>query len=437
MRNRILLISLIVAAWLGLKLIDSLVPWNPLSFLICVALGIMAMHLAWIVVAQKRSQRRLAKYGNPEVLAEYSEWEPWVDIFIAAKNESRVIENTVRNFFKLDYERFYLWVIDDNSDDAMPAILERLKAEFPRLNVVTRTVGSRPGKSAALNEALPLARGEVVVVFDADAYVEPDFLKKTLPVLAPEGVGAVQAQKRIFDHQGGFLPECQASEYAIDTHFQHGRDLIGGAVELRGNGQLLKRAALIDVGGWNNLSITDDLDLTMRLLVGNWDVRFCPNAQVFEEAVTSWKGLLRQRRRWAEGSIRRYLDYIFPLNSPSRLSLVERLDILAFVSEFAIPALFMLEVVSDIISLATGGTTHGRFLIMAAATLYSISIVNFFIAIRTYRKKGVLRSLVLSFEANTYVYAHWMPVVAVSFVQILSGKPASKWHRTEHVGSDA
>jgi len=284
---------------------------------------------------------------------------------------------------------------------------------------------------------LPLARGEVIVVFDADAYVEPDFLKKTLPVLAPEGVGAVQAQKRIFEHQDGFLPECQSSEYAIDTHFQHGRDVIGGAVELRGNGQLIKRAALIDVGGWNNLSITDDLDLTMRLLVAKWDVRFCPDAHVFEEAVTSWKALLRQRRRWAEGSIRRYLDYIFPLNSPSRLSLVERLDILAFVSEFAIPALFMLEVISDIISLATGGQTHGRFLIMAALTLYSISIVNFFIAIRTYRKKGVFRSLILSFEANTYVYAHWMPVVAISFVQILSGKPTSKWHRTEHVGSDA
>ena len=62
----------------------------------------------------------------------------------------------------------------------------------------------------------------------------------------------------------------------------------------------------------------------MRLLINHWDIRFVPDAHVFEEAVPTLKGLLRQRRRWAEGSIRRYLDYIFPLNSPTRLSFVER-----------------------------------------------------------------------------------------------------------------
>ena len=185
------------------------------------------------------------------------------------------------------------------------------------MRVLNRPYGSYPGKSAALNDALPLAKGEVIAVFDADAYVEPNFFDLTLPVLAPDGIGAVQAQKKIFEHQTSqFLCNCQCSEYALDTYFQMGRDLIGGAVELRGDGQLIKRAALIDVGGWNNKSITDDLDLSMRLLINHWDIRFVPDAHVFEEAVPTLKGLLRQRRRWAEGSIRRYLDYIFPLNSP-------------------------------------------------------------------------------------------------------------------------
>ena len=79
-----------------------------------------------------------------------------------------------------------------------------------------------------------MARGDVIAVFDADAYVEPNFLKITLPVLAPEGIGAVQAQKKIYDYQEGWLIDCQSSEYALDTYFQVGRDIIGGAVELRG-----------------------------------------------------------------------------------------------------------------------------------------------------------------------------------------------------------
>lgn len=481
MRNRILLAGLTIAAWVALKVIDIMVPWPAVLFLLSITLVIMIMHSSWLYLAQFRWRKRQAqekrsllhetaisqtrdsalkasggagqlvaagvggqvmRNSAPAAIADDSDgssvetdnWEPWVDIFISAKNESRVIENTVRNFFKLDYRPFSVWVIDDCSDDSMPEILKRLQGEFPRLNVLTRAPGSRPGKSAALNEALPLSKGEVIAVFDADAYVEPDFLKKVLPVLEPEHVGAIQAQKRIFEHQQGFLPDCQASEYALDTYFQMGRDLIGGAVELRGNGELIKRAALIDVGGWNNLSITDDLDLSMRLLVAKWDTRFCPHARVFEEAVTTIKGLLRQRRRWAEGSIRRYLDYIFPLNSPTRLSLVDRLDTLAFFSYFAVPALMLLELACDLIALATGGQTHGRVLMMIAAAVLAISMVNFFIAIRIYRTKTLPAAIVHTVAVNFYVFAHWLPCVTYSFIRILSGRSAGKWHRTEHAG---
>ncbi len=124
-------------------------------------------------------------------------------------------------------------------------------------------------------------------------------------------------------------------EYAFDTCLQMGRTLVGGAVELRGNGQLVKREALVDVGGWNNNSITDDLDLSMRLLIHRYDIKFCPDTAVYEEGVVNFRALFRQRRRWAEGSIRRYLDYLIPLQFPSHASLVERFDIFSFLVEFA------------------------------------------------------------------------------------------------------
>ncbi|MFN8552145.1 MAG: glycosyltransferase family 2 protein [Candidatus Obscuribacterales bacterium] len=360
--------------------------------------------------------------------------EALIDIFIAAKNEQRVIENTIRNFFKLDYENFYLWIIDDCSTDETPFILERLKKEFPRLRVINRTYGSCPGKSAALNEALPRAKGEVVAVFDADAYAAPNFCTDSA-CSRSRGVGAVQAQKRIFEHQTGTLVQCQASEYAMDTHFQMGRDLIGGAVELRGNGQLIKRAALIDVGGWNNKSLTDDLDLSMRLLASNWDVRFCPHAYVWEEGVPTIKGLLRQRRRWAEGSIRRYLDYIFPLNSPTRLSLVERLDTIAFTVYFVVPALMFLEVTSEITVLSMGVPTYGKFFAPISLAVFIVSQLNLFVAIRLYRNKmSIWRTFWHSFQVGTYVFAHWVPVSLSPSVRLFFGKSSSTWHPTEHVG---
>lgn len=444
MRNRLLLIALSIGSWLVLKTVDHFVPGPGILLLLCLIIAVMVSHSLWLATAQRRWLKRGRQRKDPVEIpggpapVNAEEWQPWVDIFVSAKNESRVIENTVRNLFKIDYPKFHVWIIDDCSNDSQPQILERLKEEFPRLRVVLRSPGCYPGKSAALNEALPLSKGEVIAVFDADAYVEPDFFKKTLPVLAPEGVGAVQAQKKFYEHQKGFLVNCQASEYALDSYFQMGRDLIGGVVELRGNGQLVKRTALIDVGGWNNRAITDDLDLSMKLLISNWDIRFCPHAHVFEEGVTTLKGLMRQRRRWAEGSIRRYLDYIFPLNSPTRLSFVERLDTAAFTTYFVVPALLTLEFLSEGLNALTGGPTHGAFLFATSVAVFVISLVNFFVAIRTYRPAiPSWRAAVHCVEVNIYVFAHWVPCVLMSLAHIMLRRQASTWHRTEHLGHPA
>lgn len=426
MRNRLLLFGLTTVSLAGLVLVDNILPWPAICVLLSLTLILMIFHSFWLLHAQYKDRLKLK-------IAAESSWEPSVDILIPAKNESRVIERTVRQFLQLDYPKFNVWVIDDASDDDTPFILEQLRKEFPNFNYISRPPGSYPGKSAGLNDALPHCRSEVIAVFDADASVEPDFLRRILPVLEPERVGAVQAQKKIYEYQKGMLPRCQSSEYALDTYFQVGRDGIGGAVELRGNGELMKREALIDVGGWNNKAITDDLDLTMRLMLSNWAVRFSADTHVFEEAVTTWKGLIRQRRRWAEGSIRRYLDYIFPLNTPSRLSLVERLDILAFLSEFAIPGFLVLEILSEAFNFMRGEPIYPKFLIMVAALTFIISLVNFFIAIRIYRKGlSFWEAFVHTFEVNSYVYAHWVPCIVISFIHIGFRRQASTWHRTEH-----
>ncbi|MCK7521006.1 MAG: glycosyltransferase family 2 protein [Ignavibacteriales bacterium] len=165
-----------------------------------------------------------------------------------------------------------------------------------KVSFYTREKDAFPGKSAVLNEALEKTKGDVICVFDADARVKPDFLKKILPYLSDKDTGAVQARKVIINKNSNFLTRCQNNEYALDTHFQKGRDSIRGAVELRGNGQLIKKEAIIDVNGWNNYTITDDLDLSTRLHLNGWDIRFCIDTQVYEEGILKFTPLLRQRR---------------------------------------------------------------------------------------------------------------------------------------------
>ena len=99
-----------------------------------------------------------------------------------------------------------------------------------------------------LNDAFALAKGEAILVFDADATVDPDFLNKLVPQLEPKDVGAVQARKVIRNKDYNWLTRCQSNEYSIDVHCQLGRDSVKGAVELRGNGELIKRKVFKRIG---------------------------------------------------------------------------------------------------------------------------------------------------------------------------------------------
>ncbi|MEM6752669.1 MAG: glycosyltransferase family 2 protein [Cyanobacteria bacterium P01_C01_bin.38] len=236
---------------------------------------------------------------------------PFVSLLVAAKNEELVISNLVNNLCNLDYPSsgYEVWIVDDNSSDKTPQLLYELADKYENLKVFRRKPGATGGKSGALNQVLPLTKGEVVAVFDADAQVSSDVLLRTIPLFQRETVGAVQLRKEIANASTNFLTKGQMAEMAVDTFFQQKRSLKNGIGELRGNGQFVRRKALYSCGGWNEETITDDLDLTLRLHLDKWDIECVFFPVVKEEGVTSAVSLWHQRNRWAEGGYQRYLDY--------------------------------------------------------------------------------------------------------------------------------
>ena len=94
------------------------------------------------------------------------------------------------------------------------------------MEYLKRAADAFPGKSAVLNDAYPMAQGDAILVFDADATVEPDFLDKLVPNLEPKDVGAVQARKVIRNSDTNILTKCQNNEYTLDTYMQVGRDAV-------------------------------------------------------------------------------------------------------------------------------------------------------------------------------------------------------------------
>jgi 1,2-diacylglycerol 3-beta-glucosyltransferase len=236
---------------------------------------------------------------------------PQISLLVAAKNEEVVISNLVTMLCNLDYpaDKYEIWAIDDRSTDNTPVILDRLATEYPQLKVVHRAANAGGGKSGALNQVIPQTFGDIIGVFDADAKVSPDLLRRVVPLFDNNQMGAVQVRKAIANPEENFWTRGQAAEMALDSYVQQQRIAVGGIGELRGNGQFVSRKALHSCGGWNEETITDDLDLTVRLHLDNWKIGFLLTPPVLEEGVTKASSLWHQRNRWAEGGYQRYLDY--------------------------------------------------------------------------------------------------------------------------------
>jgi len=258
---------------------------------------------------------------------------PMVSIVVPAKNEEAVIEGTVRSLGALDYaeqgkRRFEIIVVDDRSTDRTPVLLEHLAKVLP-LNVVRTPEGS-VGKAAALNLGIARARADVIAVFDADARVGPDFLTRMVPYLLAPGVGGVQARRVLYNAAQNGVTRVQDDEYRLlQRNLQRARTVLGGMVCFSGNGLLLRREALEDVGGWNEDALTEDIDLSVRFHLAGWGIRYCDEAVVWEEAVPQLRALLRQRTRWFEGAIRCLGDHL-PAILFGRTPFVKRVDMLFF-----------------------------------------------------------------------------------------------------------
>lgn len=431
MRERILLFIILSCLSVFLYVFQNYVN-TVVGFVILCAC--MVVYGLYSIAATKYQKRKLKMH--PIVVNE--NFKPFVTVMIPAHNEESVITNTVENILKMDYPNFEVIVIDDRSSDNTASVIKNLEAKHEQVRALIREKDAFPGKSAVLNDALKMAHGEAILVFDADATVEPDFLNKLVPNLEPADVGAVQARKIIRNKDVNFLTRCQNNEYTFDTYLQVSRDAIKGAVELRGNGELIKRQALEDIDGWNNYTITDDLDMSTRLHIKGWDVRFCPDACVYEEGIVYVFPLFRQRRRWLEGTIRRYLEYFGEAMKSKKMSLRARLDMAVYITQFIMPLWFMMEVVFRIIKLLTDkidpyslhNVLWSSLIVSAVVGLGFFGAIRY--SLRQYDFVPRMSAFRQALETTVYFLIIWFPMELFICGKILFCKKDMNWGKTAH-----
>src|SRR5574344_2299708 len=390
----------------------------------------MIIYIFYMNLATKHRKRQLRK--KPQVIN--NDYKPFVTVMIPAHNEESVISKTVEKVLEMTYEKFEVIVIDDRSSDNTASVIKDLESKYEKVTALIRDRDAFPGKSAVLNDALKLAKGEAILVFDADATVNTDFLSKLIPILEPKDVGAVQARKVIRNKDVNYLTRCQNNEYTMDMHCQLGRDAVKGAVELRGNGELIKREAIDDIGGWNNYTITDDLDMSTRLHIKGWDIRFCPDVVVYEEGVIYLFPLFKQRRRWLEGTIRRYLEYFGDVLTSKKMSLRASLDMTAYISEFIMPAWFLIEIVIVAYKfLVKDASPHIWFSSIIIGAIIGIGFVlTARYALRYYDHMNRVDAFLQAVGTSVYLFVIWFPLVLLIGFKILFMKKDMNWGKTTH-----
>ena len=376
----------------------------------------------------------LNRQGDAEPAAVDQQSLPSLDVVVAARDEEGVVQRLVERLTSLRYpaDRLSTWVIDDGSQDRTPELLDALAERHPSLYVIHREPDAGGGKSGALNTALAQLSGEWLLVLDADAQLQDDLLERLVPYALDGGWSAVQLRKAVIDADCNWLTRAQAMEMALDAVIQTGRLAGGGVAELRGNGQLIKRSELERSGGFNEDTVTDDLDLSFRLLSHGALVGLLWDPPVQEEAVPGLVALWKQRQRWAEGGLQRFFDY-WPTLTSAQLSLRQRWDLASFfLLQYGLPVVSFADLSTSLISRST-------------PTYWPLSIVAFSVSGLAYwrgcrgRQEGpaIPRPGPWHMLVAIAYLSHWFVVIPWVTLRMALLPKRLVWAKTSHGGNQA
>ena len=223
---------------------------------------------------------------------------PFVSILIPAYCEEASIGRSLEGLVRLDYPNYEIIVINDGSPDRTA---EKVKPYLmdPRVRFVDKRVNE--GKAMAMNDAIPCARGEFVLIMDADSIPDPAMIRYMVAHFQHPNVGAVAGNPRV-RNRSNLLAKLQAVEFSSVIGLMRRAQRVWGQVMcVPGVCGLFRKSAIVEAGMFSPGMATEDIDLTWKLQMSGYDVRYEARALVWMEVPESVKVLWKQRTRWALG----------------------------------------------------------------------------------------------------------------------------------------
>lgn len=272
---------------------------------------LLAVLLFWTVyngsiiyVGIKSKKKAITSQKDTQPLHKFS-------IIIPTKNEDMVIRRCLDGIVNMDYpkEKMEIIIVDGNSTDDTKKICGEFSGRYPQLFKFISEQASK-GKPAALNLALPHISGDIVGVFDADSLPEKDVLRKVTSHFTDNKLVALQGRTTSLNEKSNVLTRVIAmEEKAWFQALLSGREKLQLFVPLTGSCQFVRTNVLQELGGWDEKSLTEDVELALRLVEKNHLIKYAPEICSGQETPTSLGSLVKQRVRWYRGYMETALKY--------------------------------------------------------------------------------------------------------------------------------
>ena len=300
--------------WFDLTL---LIPY----FLVMIVLSIYGIHRYTMCYQYFKYKKNY----NPNPPMHFDEL-PRVTIQLPMFNEQFVIDRLIEAVCAMEYprEKLEIQVLDDSIDETQQVAAD-IVARYAALGhpIVYIHRDNRHGyKAGALDEGLKVAKGEFVAIFDADFVPPTDWIMKVIHHFAEPGVGLVQTRWTHINRDYSLLTQIEA--ILLDAHFviEHGsRVRTGEFFNFNGTAGMWRRQAIVDGGGWQHDTLTEDTDLSYRSQMAGWQFKYLPEVECPSELPIEMSAFKTQQARWAKGLIQvsiKLLPEIF--SSKSKMS---------------------------------------------------------------------------------------------------------------------
>lgn len=313
--------QLIVLIAVGILILTGfIVDWFSTLFIVNLVVQIVYAVMTFLklyLVLQGEEENYQLRFSDEEVAGIDEKELPVYTILVPVYHEAAVIETLLRHIAGMDYPKYKLDVrilLEEDDRETIEAVFSLLESGSLPIDFTPIIVPkSQPQtKPKACNYGLLQARGEYVVIYDAEDRPEPDQLKKVFLSFQalPEEFVCVQAKLNYYNSEQNFLTRLFTQEYSMwFENLLVGVMQMDIPVPLGGTSNHFKMSFLREVGGWDPFNVTEDADLGVRLFKFRYKTVVL-DSRTWEEANSTVRGWIRQRSRWIKGYMQTWLVHM-------------------------------------------------------------------------------------------------------------------------------